>query len=135
VDAKEDSHKALKDLMQRNKYLIAAVTAQTHELKRQQHQQEHRSHGFRARLHDKQFITDAPAWEPQSTRITTGQILRTVKANLFFSCKDDRYEYIEAAHRKTFDWALQDQSLGTWSNLVKWLRVGHGLLLTICTGL
>lgn len=52
-----------------------------------------------------------------------------ILSSLSFPSLTTRNETIEAAHNKTFHWALEDpgSTKRPWHNLVEWLRHGHGI--------
>jgi hypothetical protein len=67
---------------------------------------------------------DLPGQEEKHHLITT-----LLLASLRFPTMHDRYDEVELAHRKTYDWIFQppSQKHVTWSNFPKWLAEGEGI--------
>ncbi|KAF9697426.1 hypothetical protein EKO04_004561 [Ascochyta lentis] len=111
----EAGRKALQSVLDSNKALDTKMTAQTTEITRRQETEGQ----LAAQRHDE--VLGAISRQ-RITTIVLEDVTETIKSELFFTRKDDRFEDIAVAHQQTFQWALEDTTPADWPSLVEWLR-------------
>jgi adenylate kinase family enzyme len=118
----EENRKILASVLQDGKDMAANMTAQTDEILR------HQQAGSQLALKHHHEVLNAISQQPHNTTGSQDDTAQTVKDMLYFHRKDDRFDDISEAHKRTFNWALDDQaSSGKWPSLLGWLRDEGGV--------
>jgi hypothetical protein len=118
----ETSRKVIQSVLESNKELLTTINSQTENIiKRQDAESSLASMRHNEVLH---AITNR-----KTEKYTIEDVTHTITNKLYFARKDDRYDDIVAAHKDTFNWALEGRAEDSrsWPSLADWLRQDSGV--------
>jgi hypothetical protein len=118
----ETNRKAIQSAMESNKALFTKINSRTENIMRRQD-----ADSSLASTRHNEVLHAITKQNPKKYSIE--DVARTIRNSLNFTRKDDRYDDIDAAHKKTFNWALEGRANASisWPSLADWLRQESGV--------
>jgi type II secretory ATPase GspE/PulE/Tfp pilus assembly ATPase PilB-like protein len=118
----ESDRKAILSVLESNKELLKTITSQTEIIRKRQHAE---SSLASMRHHE---VLHAVTRQKRGT-YSIQDVTHKITSSLYYTRKDDRYDDIDAAHRDTFNWALEGRAKGStsWPSLTDWLQHDGGV--------